>query len=132
MLQKLYNAVFFYILWGTHGDHPAIVLSASTVRECYDLTIKSFNFSEKFRTPVVLLIDEVVAHMREKMVLSEEEEVETFYRIKPTVPPEWYIPYEDTPSGIPAPGGRKVHTLNKVDGASITPEEILNRILEVS
>jgi 2-oxoglutarate/2-oxoacid ferredoxin oxidoreductase subunit alpha len=88
--------------WGTHGDHPALVLSASTVRECYDLTIKSFNFSEKFRTPVVLLIDEVVAHMREKMVFSEEEEVETFNRIKPTVPPEWYIPYEDTPSGIPA------------------------------
>ena len=88
--------------WGTHGDHPALVLSASTVRECYDLTIKSFNFSEKFRTPVVLLIDEVVAHMREKMVFSEEEEVEMFNRIKPTVPPEWYIPYEDTPSGIPA------------------------------
>jgi len=88
--------------WGTHGDHPALVLSASTVRECYDLTIKSFNFSEKFRTPVVLLIDEVVAHMREKMTLSDEEEVETFNRIKPTVPPEWYIPYEDTPSGIPA------------------------------
>ncbi len=88
--------------WGTHGDHPALVLSASTVRECYDLTIKSFNFSEKFRTPVVLLIDEVVAHMREKMVFPEEEEVETFNRVKPTVPPEWYIPYEDTPSGIPA------------------------------
>ncbi len=88
--------------WGTHGDHPAVVLSASTVRECYNLTIKSFNFSEKFRTPVVLLIDEVVAHMREKMTLSDEEEIETFDRIKPTVPPEWYIPYEDTPSGIPA------------------------------
>ena len=67
-----------------------------------------FNFSEKFRTTVVLLIDEVAAHMREKMVLSEEAEIETFHRIKPTVPPEWYIPYyEDTPSGIPAPGGRQ-------------------------
>ncbi len=88
--------------WGTHGDHPVIVLSASTVRECYDMTIKSFNFSEKFRTPVILLIDEVVAHMREKMVLSDEEEVDIFNRVKPTVPPEWYIPFEDTPSGIPA------------------------------
>jgi 2-oxoglutarate ferredoxin oxidoreductase subunit alpha len=88
--------------WGTHGDHPAIVLSGSTVRECYEMTIKSFNFSEKFRTPVILLIDEVVAHMREKMVLSEEEGIEVFNRIKPTVPPEWYIPYEDVPSGIPA------------------------------
>ena len=88
--------------WGTHGDHPAIVLSASTVRECYDMTINAFNFSEKFRTPVILLIDEVVAHMREKMVVSDGEEIEIFSRVKPTVPPEWYIPYEDTPSGIPA------------------------------
>jgi len=87
--------------WGTHGDHPAIVLSASTVPECYEMTIKAFNFSEKFRTPVILLIDEVVAHMREKMVLSEEG-IEIFDRVKPAVPPEWYIPFEDTPSGIPA------------------------------
>jgi 2-oxoglutarate ferredoxin oxidoreductase subunit alpha len=87
--------------WGTHGDHPIIVLSASTVRECYDITIKAFNFAEKFRTPVIILIDEVVAHMREKMVLSDKEEVEIFNRVKPTMPPEWYIPYEDTPSGIP-------------------------------
>lgn len=88
--------------WGTHGDHPAIVLSASTVRECYEMTIKAFNLSEKFRTPVVLLTDEVVAHMREKMVLSDGGEIEVFNRVKPTVPPEWYIPYEDTPGGIPA------------------------------
>jgi 2-oxoglutarate ferredoxin oxidoreductase subunit alpha len=88
--------------WGTHGDHPAIVLSASTVRECYDMTIKAFNLSEKFRIPVVLLTDEVVGHMREKMSLSDDEETEVVNRIKPTVPPEWYIPYEDTPSGIPA------------------------------
>jgi 2-oxoglutarate ferredoxin oxidoreductase subunit alpha len=88
--------------WGTHGDHPIIVLSASTVRECYDMTIKAFNFSEKFRTPVIVLIDEVVAHMREKVVLSNEEEIEIIQRIQPTVPPEWYIPFEDTPIGIPA------------------------------
>lgn len=88
--------------WGTHGDHPIIVLSASTVRECYDITIQAFNFSEKFRTPVIVLIDEVVAHMREKMVLDDQEKIEIFNRIKPTVPPEWYIPYEDIPRGVPA------------------------------
>jgi 2-oxoglutarate ferredoxin oxidoreductase subunit alpha len=88
--------------WGTHGDHPIIVLSASTVRECYDITIQAFNFSEKFRTPVIVLIDEVVAHMREKMVLDDQEKIEIFNRVKPTVPPEWYIPYEDTPRGVPA------------------------------
>ena len=88
--------------WGTHGDHPIIALSASTVRECYDMTIQAFNFSEKFRNPVIVLIDEVVAHMREKMVLSDQEEIEIFDRVKPMVPPEWYIPYEDTPRGVPA------------------------------
>ncbi|HMK74974.1 MAG TPA: 2-oxoacid:acceptor oxidoreductase subunit alpha [Thermodesulfobacteriota bacterium] len=88
--------------WGTHGDHPAIALSASSVRECYEMTVKAFNLSEKFRTPVVLLLDEVIAHMREKMVLSEENEIEVFNRVKPTVPPEWYTPYEDTPGGVPA------------------------------
>jgi len=88
--------------WGTHGDHPIIVLSASTVRECYDITIRAFNLSEKFRNPVIVLIDEVVGHMREKMVLSDQEEVEIINRVKPTVPPEWYIPFEDTPSGVPA------------------------------
>jgi 2-oxoglutarate ferredoxin oxidoreductase subunit alpha len=87
--------------WGTHGDHPIIVLSASTVRECYEVTIWAFNLSEKFRTPVIVLIDEVVAHMREKIVLSDEEEIKIFNRVKPTMPPEWYIPYEDTPSGVP-------------------------------
>jgi 2-oxoglutarate ferredoxin oxidoreductase subunit alpha len=88
--------------WGTHGDHPAIALCPSTIRECYDLTIRAFNFSEKYRTPVILLVDEVVAHMREKIVFSMNEEIEIFNRIKPTVPPEWYIPYEDNPSGVPA------------------------------
>ena len=88
--------------WGTHGDHPIIALCPSTIRECYDLTIKAFNYSEKFRIPVVLLIDEVVAHMREKITIYEDEDVEIFNRIKPTVPPEWYIPFEDTPKGVPA------------------------------
>ena len=88
--------------WGTHGDHPAIVLTASTVRECYDVTIKAFNLSEKFRNPVIILIDEVVAHMREKITLSDEDEVTIVNRVKPTVPPEWYIPYEDTANAVPA------------------------------
>jgi 2-oxoglutarate ferredoxin oxidoreductase subunit alpha len=88
--------------WGVHGDHPSIVLCPSTVRECYDLTIRAFNLSEKYRNPVILLLDEAVAHMREKMTLSDREDIEICDRPRPTVPPEWYIPYEDTPRGIPA------------------------------
>jgi len=88
--------------WGTHGDHPIIVLCPSTVRECFDLTVRAFNYSEKYRIPVILLIDEVVAHMREKVMISDEEDIEVFNRVRPTMPPEWYIPYEDTPQGVPA------------------------------
>ena len=87
--------------WGTHGDHPIIVLAPSTVRECFDFTVRAFNLSERFRNPVILLLDEVVAHMREKVVLPGEDGVEIVNRPKPKVPPEWYIPYENTPGGVP-------------------------------
>lgn len=87
--------------WGTHGDHPIIVLCPSTVRECFDLTLQAFNFSERFRNPVILLIDEVIAHMREKVSLDGGG-TEIIARPRPKVPPEWYIPYEDTPMGVPA------------------------------
>ncbi len=90
--------------WGTHGDHPIIVLTPWSVRECFDLTVRAFNLSEKYRTPVILLMDEVVGHMRENVELPNPEEVEVLDRVKPTVPPEWYIPYEDTPFGVPPMG----------------------------
>ena len=87
--------------WGTHGDHPIIVLGPSSVKECFEYTIKAFNLSEKYRTPVILLSDEVIGHMREKITLPGTDTVEIINRIKPTVPPEWYIPYEGNSSGVP-------------------------------
>jgi 2-oxoglutarate ferredoxin oxidoreductase subunit alpha len=90
--------------WGTHGDHPIIVLSVSTTWECFTLTVKAFNLSETFRTPVIILSDEVVAHTREKVMLPHPSELEVVERLKPTMPPEWYIPYEDTPRGVPPMG----------------------------
>ena len=90
--------------WGTHGDHPIIALCPSSVSECFSLTVKAFNFSEKYRTPVILLTDEVVAHMREKVVLPDPGAVEVIDRVKPSVPPEWYLPYEDTSFGVPPMG----------------------------
>ncbi len=85
--------------WGTHGDHPVIALAPSTVLECFELTIRAFNLAERFRNPVILLLDEVVAHMREKVVLppAGSDAVQVVNRVKPKVPPEWYVPYEDTP-----------------------------------
>ena len=90
--------------WGTHGDHPIIVLAAATTRDCFDLTVTAFNLSEKYRTPVILLTDEVVAHTREKVVLPEPAAVEVVDRLRPTAPPEWYVPYADTASGVPPMG----------------------------
>jgi 2-oxoglutarate ferredoxin oxidoreductase subunit alpha len=90
--------------WGTHGDHPIIALTPWSVRECFDLTVRAFNLSERYRTPVILLMDEVVGHMRENVALPAPENLEIVERVKPTVPPEWYIPYEDTPFGVPPMG----------------------------
>ena len=62
--------------WGTHCDHPIIALSPSSVEETYYTTIKAFNLSEQYRTPVILLMDEVVGHMREKVILPNIEDLE--------------------------------------------------------
>ncbi|WP_316901146.1 2-oxoacid:acceptor oxidoreductase subunit alpha [Pseudodesulfovibrio indicus] len=87
--------------WGTHGDHPIIVLSASNVQECLDMTITAFNMAEKYRTPVILLLDEVTSHTREKIEIPNEGEFEVFSRTVPSMPPEWYKPYEETVRGVP-------------------------------
>lgn len=87
--------------WGSHGTHPIIVLAVSTVEDCFDVTVTAFNFSEKFRTPVIVLSDEIVAHTREKVTLPSADGVTIVNRIRPTVPAEWFQPYENTPGGIP-------------------------------
>lgn len=88
--------------WGTHGDHPIIVLSASTVQECLEMTVVAFNFAEKYRTPVILLIDEVTAHTREKITIPDQDEIEVLSRVQPSVPPEWFKPYAESARGVPA------------------------------
>jgi 2-oxoglutarate ferredoxin oxidoreductase subunit alpha len=88
--------------WGTHGDHPIIVLSVSTVLDSFSITVKAFNLSEKYRVPVILLSDEVVAHTRECVILPSSDDIRVVDRIKPSVPPDWYVPYEGDTRGIPA------------------------------
>ena len=61
--------------WGTHGDHPVIALAPWTVRETFDATVMAVNYAERFRTPVILLMDEVVGHLREKVVLPDHVDV---------------------------------------------------------
>lgn len=86
--------------YGSHGDYPSIALTPSSVMECFTLTVKAFNLSEKYRVPVILLSDEVVGHMREKVVLPAPEDIEVIDRTKPTVPPEWYEHYQDSTTGL--------------------------------
>jgi 2-oxoglutarate ferredoxin oxidoreductase subunit alpha len=88
--------------WGTHGDHPIVVLAPSSVLEAHDLTVRAFNLAERYRTPVVLLMDEVVGHMRENVVLPDRDSVQIENREMPQVPPEWYEPFGNPPSDVPA------------------------------
>ncbi|MCD6441001.1 MAG: 2-oxoacid:acceptor oxidoreductase subunit alpha [Candidatus Marinimicrobia bacterium] len=88
--------------WGTHGDHPIIVLSPSSVRETYDMTIRAFNLAEKYRIPVVLLSDETVAHLTEKITIPDPASIEIIDRKKPYVSPEKYLPYQIDETDIPA------------------------------
>jgi len=81
--------------WGSHGDSPAIVLYPDSVKESYELTIRAVNLSEKYRTCVILLLDEVIAHMREAVCLPDLANVRIINRIKPTVPPHWYKHYDE-------------------------------------
>ncbi len=86
--------------WGTHGDHPIIALSPASVAEAFDVTVRAFNLSEKYRTPTLVLMDEVIGHMREPIHLPLPEEIEIIDRVKPTCPPEEYFPYDHTENDI--------------------------------
>lgn len=66
--------------WGTHGDHEMIALSPNSVQECFDLMIESFNLAERYRNPVIFLMDGEIGHLREKLVLPDINNVEIFPR----------------------------------------------------
>jgi 2-oxoglutarate ferredoxin oxidoreductase subunit alpha len=63
----------YQVKYGSHGDYEIIALTPSSVQEMYDFTVRAFELSEKFRTPVVVLADEVVGHMREKVIINDGE-----------------------------------------------------------
>ena len=87
--------------WGTHGDHPVIALAPSSVRESFDLTVEAVNLSERFRTPVFVLSDAAVGHMREVVELPEADEIELESRLRPQVSPEDYVPYAGRDGQVP-------------------------------
>lgn len=116
--------------WGTHGDHATIALMPASVQETYEMVVRAFNLSEKYRMPVHVLPDEIVAHMRERIVFPEKGELEVIDRKTPTVPPAEYKPYDtkfgDVPPLAAFGSGYKFHVtgLNKLpDGFPTTKAE---------
>jgi 2-oxoglutarate ferredoxin oxidoreductase subunit alpha len=91
--------------WGTHGDHEIIALAPASVQECVDLTRKAFNLAEEYRTPVLVMTDGEVGHMREKIVLPAANEVEIRRRSGPSTPPGAYVPFQATRGKIPEMAG---------------------------
>jgi 2-oxoglutarate ferredoxin oxidoreductase subunit alpha len=85
--------------WGTHGDHAIIALTASNHQDVFAMTVEAFNMAESYRTPVVLLFDEVVGHMRERMVLPQPGQIPLVERLRTSVPEgvdyHPYLPRED-------------------------------------
>ena len=88
--------------WGTHGDHPMIALSPWSVREAFDTAVMAVNYSERFRTPVILLMDEIVGHLREKVELPEASAIEIYPRRKPSCSrSEGYEPFTPDKDLVP-------------------------------
>jgi len=127
--------------WGTHGDHPIIALSPSSVQETYTLIIRAFSLSEKYRTPVIFLTDEIVGHMREGIAVPDPESLEIIDRPVPAdvKDPDWK-PYgtesdADTPQ-MPAFGqGGRFHITGLVhdergypSGSNAVAERLINRL----
>ena len=79
--------------WGSHGHYEIIALCPSSVQEMFDFTIRAFNLSEQYRIPVIIMADEVIGHMNERIVIPPEAEIELVERRKPAAPPGDYLPY---------------------------------------
>ena len=93
--------------WGPHGDYTAIAVAPSTIGETITEVIRAFNLAERFRTPVTVLLDEVLGHSRQVISLPEPGEIEIFNRVKPTCSPEEFEAFAMTPnlvSPMPAYG----------------------------
>ena len=87
--------------WGSHGDYQIIALTPASVQEMFDQTVQAFNLSEQFRTPVFVLADETVGHMRERLVIPAKKDLKLVYRKTPTVDPSEYLPFKADDDLVP-------------------------------
>jgi 2-oxoglutarate ferredoxin oxidoreductase subunit alpha len=87
--------------WGSHGDYEIIALSPNSPQECFDLMIEAFNLSERYRTPVMFMMDESVGHMTEKVVIPPADQIKIVPRRFTSLPPNEYLPFEANGDGVP-------------------------------
>ena len=128
--------------WGTHGDHPIIALSPWSVRESFDLAVLSVNYAERFRTPVILLMDEIVGHLRENVTLPSAGELDIYPRRLPKkTHAEGYQPFavgEDLVPDVARFGdGYRIHVTGLLhdetgfpSGSPAVTESLLHRLHE--
>jgi 2-oxoglutarate ferredoxin oxidoreductase subunit alpha len=99
--------------WGSHGDYEIIALSPVSCQECFDLTLQAFNYAEKYRVPVLVMTDESMGHMTEKVVIPPAEELEIVNRKMYDGPKEEYLPFladdDLVPPMIKAGDGYRIH-----------------------
>ena len=87
--------------WGSHGVYEIIALAPASPQEALDLTILAFNLSEEFRLPVLIMGDEIISHMTERVIIPARDKIKIYPRRAPKAPPEKYLPYQAGPDLIP-------------------------------
>ena len=130
------------VRWGTHGDHPMIALSPWSVRESFDMAVMSVNYAERFRSPVILLTDEIVGHLRENVVLPTADELDIYPRRLPKkTRAEGYQPFavgEDLVPDVARFGdGYRIHVTGLLhdetgfpSGSPTVTEQLIHRLHE--
>ncbi len=134
------QADMMQVRWGSHGDYEVIALCPNSPQECFDLTITAFNMAEQYRCPVFVMMDEVVGHMTEKVVIPPADQIEVTPRRYTLLPPsefKAYEPREDLVPDMPRVGeGYNVHvtglTHDERGYPNMTPEvqDVLVRRLQ--
>ena len=128
--------------WGTHGDHPMIAFSPWSVRESFDMAVMSVNYAERFRSPVILLTDEIIGHLRENVVLPSADEIDIYPRRLPKkTRAEGYQPFavgEDLVPDVARFGdGYRIHVTGLLhdetgfpSGSPVVTEQLIHRLHE--
>ncbi len=87
--------------WGSHGDYEIIALAPSSPQEIFYQTIEAFNLSETYRLPVLVMTDEIVGHMSEKVIIPKARDIHVLSREVPKGRKDKYLPYQPGPNGVP-------------------------------